>query len=88
MQGVSDLARTTGLPRTTVHRVVNQLVDVGALGRVGTRYRLGPTLVELGNLHYPAKLRDSLDPFLSDLQRLTGLNRARDVIATDRRHHG
>jgi IclR family transcriptional regulator, acetate operon repressor len=87
VQGVSELARATGLPRTTVHRVVNQLVDVGALGRVGTGYRLGPTLFELGHLHYPAKLRDSLDPFLSDLQRLTSCDVAlcelvgRDVIA-------
>jgi DNA-binding IclR family transcriptional regulator len=70
--GVSDLARRTGLPRTTVHRLANQLVDVGALGRVGVRFRLGPTLFELGNLHYPPKIRESVQPFLEDLRQLCG----------------
>ena len=62
--GVSELARRTGLPRTTVHRLANQLVEVGALGRVNTRFRLGPTLFELGNLHYPPKIRETLQPFM------------------------
>ena len=70
--GVSELARRTGLPRTTVHRLANQLVEVGALGRVNTRFRLGPTLFELGNLHYPPKIRETLQPFMEDLRELTG----------------
>jgi DNA-binding IclR family transcriptional regulator len=70
--GVSELSRRTGIPRTTVHRLANQLVDVGALGRVGVRFRLGPTLFELGNLHYPPKMRETLQPFLEDLQHLSG----------------
>lgn len=69
--GVSELARRTGLPRTTVHRLASQLLDVGALSRVGVKYRLGPTLFELGNLHYPPRMRETLQPFLDDLQRVT-----------------
>ena len=69
--GVSELSRRTGIPRTSVHRLVNQLVDVGALSRVGVRFRLGPTLFELGNLHYSPKIRETLQPFLEDLQRLS-----------------
>jgi DNA-binding IclR family transcriptional regulator len=72
--GVSDLSRRTGLPRTTVHRLANQMVEVGALGRVGTKFRVGATLFELGNLHYPQALRDTLQPVLDDLQRSTGGN--------------
>lgn len=70
--GVSELARRTGLPRTTVHRLANQLAEVGALGRVGVRFRLGPTLFELGNLHYPPTIRESVQPFLEDLRQLSG----------------
>ena len=70
--GVSELARRTGIPRTTVHRLANQLLEVGALSRVGARFRLGPTLFELGNLHYPPKMRETLQPFLDDLQQLSG----------------
>lgn len=72
--GVSDLARRTGLPRTTVHRLANQLLEVGALSRVGTKFRVGATLFELGNLHYPQRLRDKLQPLLDDLQRATDAN--------------
>ena len=74
VMGVSELSRRTGLPRTTVHRIANQLVDVGALSRVGTKFRIGPSLFELGNLHYPQRLRDKLQPLLDDLQRLTDGN--------------
>lgn len=72
--GVSELSRRTGLPRTTVHRLANQLLEVGALSRVGTKFRIGPSLFELGNLHYPQRLRDKLQPLLDDLQRMTDGN--------------
>lgn len=69
--GVSSIARVTRLPRSTVHRIAQQLIEVGALTRVGREYRLGVKLFELGSSHYPAKLRDALHPFLVDLQRVT-----------------
>jgi DNA-binding IclR family transcriptional regulator len=42
------------------------------LSRVGQKYRLGATLFELGNLHFPAKMRETLQPYLDDLQRVSG----------------
>jgi IclR helix-turn-helix domain len=45
---VSDLQRYCGLPRTTVHRLLGQLAEVGAVERSGARWRLGLTLIELG----------------------------------------
>ena len=72
--GVSEIARRTGLPRTTVHRLANQLLHVGALSRVGTKFRVGASLFELGNLHYPQPLRDKLQPLLDDLARMTSAN--------------
>ena len=70
--GVSELARRTGIPRTTVHRLASQLLEVGALSRVGSRFRLGPTFFELGNFHYPPKMHETLQPYLDDLQHLSG----------------
>lgn len=70
--GARAIARRTGLPASTVHRIAGQLADLGALSRVGTSYRLGPRVFEVGALHYPAELRAALHPFLVDLQRSTG----------------
>ncbi len=70
--GVSELSRQTGIPRTSVHRIANQLLDEGALTKVGTKFRVGATLFELGQLHFPQSLREVLQPLLDDLQRMTG----------------
>ena len=43
-----DLAEATGIPEATVHRLLKQLVEVGAVRREGTRYRLGASLLGLG----------------------------------------
>jgi IclR family transcriptional regulator, acetate operon repressor len=45
---VSELQRRSGLPRTTVHRLLAQLEEVGAVEQTGARWRLGPALLELG----------------------------------------
>jgi DNA-binding IclR family transcriptional regulator len=46
-----DLSEATGIPRPTVHRLLKQLMDVGAVGREGTRYRPGASLLGLGARH-------------------------------------
>jgi IclR family transcriptional regulator, acetate operon repressor len=82
--GVSELARRTGIPRTSVHRIANQLLDEGALSRVGTKFRIGATLFELGQLHFPQSLREVLQPLLDDLQRMTGHDVALvELVKTD-----
>jgi IclR family transcriptional regulator, acetate operon repressor len=45
---VSELQRGSGLPRTTVRRLLIQLEDVGAVESSTGRWRLGPTVLELG----------------------------------------
>ena len=44
-----DLAEVTGIPHPTVHRLLRQLIEVGAVRREGTRYRLGASLLGLGS---------------------------------------
>jgi IclR family acetate operon transcriptional repressor len=43
-----DLAAATGIPRPTVHRLLGQLLAVGAVRRDGTKYRLGASLLTGG----------------------------------------
>lgn len=68
--GVSDLARVTGLPKSTAFRLLNQLVASGFLNRSGTDYRLDQHIFELGNcvpICAPGDLRSIAAPFLSEL---------------------
>ncbi|KWW98969.1 Transcriptional regulator [Carbonactinospora thermoautotrophica] len=70
--GVSELARRTGLPKSTVFRLVDSLTAHGLLARTGKRVRLGLRLFELGQL-VPIQrgLREAALPFMTDLQEAT-----------------
>ncbi|PXX68654.1 IclR-like helix-turn-helix domain-containing protein [Nocardia tenerifensis] len=52
--GPSRLAAASGLPKPTVHRLLQQLVAVGAVQRRAGRYRIGPRLFSLGQAWNPA----------------------------------
>lgn len=47
---LTELAERTGFPRSSTHRMLLQLVEVGWLRRSGTTYHLGPKMMELGSL--------------------------------------
>jgi DNA-binding IclR family transcriptional regulator len=68
--GVSELARVTGLPKSTAFRLLSELARAGFLERVGTDYQLNTLVFELGNC-VPMCTQDDLrgiaGPFLSDL---------------------
>lgn len=74
--GLSELARRTGLPAPTVHRLCAQLCTRGALERTEDgRYRIGVRLWELGALAPRAHgLRQVALPFLEDLYEATHQN--------------
>lgn len=69
---VAELARRTGLPRSTTHRLVDQLVDTGLLEREGSRVALGLRLFELGQLVPQQRtIRSAVSPYLHDLRDAT-----------------
>ena len=70
---VSDLQRDSGLPRTTVHRLLSQLEELSAVERSSGRWRLGPAMVRLGAA-VPAepRLRSVARRPLMDLASATG----------------
>lgn len=50
---LTTLALRTGLPNATAHRLLNQLIAVGAVQRRASTYALGPRLHELGHAWEP-----------------------------------
>jgi len=73
---LSELSRRAGLPLSTAHRLVNELVRRGALSRdEGGRYRVGLWLWEVASLApHGAELREAAMPFLEDLYEATHQN--------------
>jgi DNA-binding IclR family transcriptional regulator len=69
-----DLSQRAKLPKSTVHRLAEQLRTLGWLERDYNGYRIGMRLFELGCLAIqPGQLRDSAFPHLCALASKTGL---------------
>lgn len=70
--GAAELARRSGLPKSTAHRIALDLVAAGLLERRGPRVRLGLKLFEIGQ-RVPRQrvLRDAAVPSMSDLREAT-----------------
>lgn len=73
-QSITALCAHTGLPPATVHRMLANLVEWGAIERAGRgRYRLGRRLWRLGNdVPSSRALKDTARPCLVDLHSMTG----------------
>ncbi|HEY2950054.1 MAG TPA: IclR family transcriptional regulator [Micromonosporaceae bacterium] len=72
--GSSELARRTGLPKSTSHRLLGILESAGLIERLGTGYQLGGRLHGFSGVlaaDYPPDLREVTLPFLQDLYELT-----------------
>jgi DNA-binding IclR family transcriptional regulator len=69
---LDELATSSGLPRSTAHRLAGQLVRLGMLERSRRGWRLGLTLFELGQLvHRQQRLRDIALAYMEDLYEAT-----------------
>ena len=71
---IRDLAERTGIPRSSVHRFVGELVATGLAERGPAGVRLGTKLFEYGAAAPTSRtLRDAAAPFLHTLYELTSL---------------
>jgi IclR family acetate operon transcriptional repressor len=69
---LANLARQTGIPKPSVSRIANQLVERRILGRGPYGYRLGLQLFEFGQrVSWHRVLRDTAIPFMEDLYEAT-----------------
>lgn len=72
--GVSDLSRRTGLPKSSVQRLVRTMTEVGLLERRDAGYCLGLRMFELGQrVPRQRDLRDAARPYMADLREVTRL---------------
>lgn len=70
---LAQTTKRTGLPRSTVHRLLERLVALRWLTREGNTYELGTRLMELGSLAVQQnRLYNSALPVLHELHRVTG----------------
>jgi DNA-binding IclR family transcriptional regulator len=88
---LAELARRTEIPKSSLHRLVTQLVGVGALDRSDGSYRLGGRMFELARLvPIHRRLREAALPFLIDLYEAThqvvhlGVREGNDVVYVER----
>lgn len=71
-QGLSQLSSSSGLPLTTIHRLLGTLLRMGYVRRGGSRqYVLGPQLIRLGEMA-TMMLGSWVKPHLAGLVELTG----------------
>jgi DNA-binding IclR family transcriptional regulator len=69
---LTEICEMSGLPLSTVHRLLNELTDWGLLSRgANGRYQLGIRLWELAQ-NTGRQLREAARPFVQDLFSLTG----------------
>lgn len=68
------LAERTGLPRSTVHRILDQMIRLRWLSHTEGGYRLGMRPLELGGLAADHnEIRDAVNPLLHELCQRTGM---------------
>jgi DNA-binding IclR family transcriptional regulator len=80
-----ELGRRTNLPKPTVHRLVAELVEWGALERTATGIRLGSWLYQLGEeVPRIGLLRTIGQPYLDRLHKLTRQHTCLSVLLGDR----
>lgn len=71
---IGELARRSGIPKSTTHRLVGDLVVWGALERGPDGFRLGVRLFELGHLvPTQRRLRELAVPYARNLNEVTQL---------------
>lgn len=90
---LSEIARHTGLPKATVHRLLGALQQIGWVERTPEGHQLGVRLFEIGQ-HVPrkAQVREAALPFMQDLYESThetihlAVLDGRDVVYLERIH--
>lgn len=69
---LSELSRASGLPKSTVHRLLARLVDLGAVESHRSGYKIGMGLLQLGSATPAGYMRDMALPHLTKLHQWTG----------------
>lgn len=71
--GLGELSASTGLPKSTLHRLADQLCQVGWIERTPGGYRIGLRMFELGSLAV-GNIHEAAFPHLQALAARTGMS--------------
>jgi DNA-binding IclR family transcriptional regulator len=78
---LGDLSESTGLPKSTLHRLADQLCQLGWVERDPGGYRVGMRLFELGSLAVEGnRLQEAAFPHLQALAARTGMSTQLGVL--------
>ncbi|MDF3319978.1 helix-turn-helix domain-containing protein [Rhodococcus sp. C3V] len=69
---LSDISRASGLPKSTVHRLLGRLVDLGVIERHRSGYMISLEMMTLAATNTAAGLRDAALPYIAALHRWSG----------------
>ena len=69
---LSELARASQLPKSTVHRLLARLVELDAVEHHGVGYKLSLDWIQLGAITPAASMRDVAVPYLAKLHQWSG----------------
>lgn len=72
VMSLSELSRASGLPKSTVHRLLARLVELGAVEHHRSGYKIGLGLLQLGASTPAGYMRDLGLTHLGQLQRWSG----------------
>jgi DNA-binding IclR family transcriptional regulator len=90
MMSLTEIARVSGLPKSTVHRLLERLVDLDVVERHPAGYCVSLRISQLGALTPAGDARDTAMPHLAWLHRATrctvrfGVLRTLDVVYLER----
>lgn len=86
---LTELARTVGLPKSTVHRLLARLVELDVIEQIDEGYRVSVSLAHLASLTPANLMRDMALPYMARLHQwsgqtvVLGLLRGLDVVILD-----
>ncbi|MFI7154382.1 IclR family transcriptional regulator [Nonomuraea sp. NPDC050022] len=81
---LAQIARQADLPRSSAHRILQRLVELGWVAREGYQYRLGLRMFELGSkVVQRERLHQACLPFMYALHRSTGLTVHLSALVSD-----
>jgi len=69
---LSEISRASRLPKSTVHRILARLVELGAVEHHRAGYKIGLDLLRLGTTTPASSMRDRALPYLANLHRWSG----------------
>jgi len=69
---LSELSRASGLPKSTVHRLLARLIELNAVEPHRSGYKLGLGLLQLGSTTPAGYMRELAMPYLAHLHRWSG----------------